>query len=270
MIRTRLAYLLLAASSAAASARAQITIWDWGDTASSQFGFAVAQVGDLDADSRRDVAIGAPHGQGAQPDSRYVFLISAQTGTVFRVLNGEQTGDLFGASLAGLDDLDGDGIDLGTAYVPPRWLGAGGRARRRVDRQCENSGVSVGLDGANWTERLALLGSATSNGDKLGIAVAIDGDTVIGGANYADTPNGLSGEAYVWDVDPPAVAVYCTAKTNSLGCVPAVGSSGTPVRSGIDPALVAGANAYCQFWSRDPQSPSTTGLSNALRAHIQP
>ncbi len=42
------------------------------------------------------------------------------------------------------------------------------------------------------------------------------------------------------------------------------------IDSGNDPALVVGADAYCQFWMRDPQSTSTTGLSGGLRAHIQP
>lgn len=42
------------------------------------------------------------------------------------------------------------------------------------------------------------------------------------------------------------------------------------IQSGADPALVAGADLYVQFWYRDPASPSTTGLSNALRTQVQP
>lgn len=42
------------------------------------------------------------------------------------------------------------------------------------------------------------------------------------------------------------------------------------IQSGADPALVAGEDAYCQYWTRDPASPSTTGLTNALRCRIQP
>jgi hypothetical protein len=141
---------------------------------------------------------------------------------------------------------------------------------------------------------------------------------------------------------PFPVASYCTAKTNSLGCLPAIGSSGlasmsastpftvsasnvvnqrngllfygfgaasapfqggtmcviapthrTPIqssngtsgaadcsgafaydfnaliRSGIDPALVAGAHVFAQYWYRDPLSASTTGLSNALAFWIR-
>ncbi len=136
-----------------------------------------------------------------------------------------------------------------------------------------------------------------------------------------------------------APTAYCTAKVNSLGCAPAIDSSGaasvssasafsvravnvlnqkqgllfygygqqaapfqggwlcvaTPTRrtpaqnsggssaptnncsgvysfdfnawaqSGFDPLLVAGQTVFAQYWSRDPASPSTTGLTNALR-----
>jgi hypothetical protein len=142
---------------------------------------------------------------------------------------------------------------------------------------------------------------------------------------------------------PTLPETYCTAKTNSQGCVPAVGFSGsastsssspftisatnvlnlksgllfygsgsnaapfqggtlcvqTPVRrtpiqssngnpppedcsgaysldfnaliqSSADPLLVPGARCFAQFWSRDPASPSTTGLTDALSFWICP
>ena len=47
---------------------------------------------------------------------------------------------------------------------------------------------------------------------------------------------------------------------------------GAYIQSGADPALVAGAQAYCQWWNRDPQDPAGfgTGLSNALVFGIAP
>lgn len=137
-------------------------------------------------------------------------------------------------------------------------------------------------------------------------------------------------------------SVYCTPKTNSLGCAPQIGWSGCPsanssapfeitcsqaitdksgllfygyaqaaspfqggtlcvqpptlrtpvqnsggatpntcegqysfdmnawIQSGSDANLVAGATAYAQYWMRDPGSPSTTGLSNALAFTVNP
>ena len=137
---------------------------------------------------------------------------------------------------------------------------------------------------------------------------------------------------------PPAPSVYCTAKTNSQGCVPAIAFNGAPqvaaggtfdislsnainqqngllfygtsgassapfhggtlcvnaplvrlplanaggqasptdcsgshsvdfnarIASGADPLLVAGAQVWAQFWTRDPASTSTTNTSDAL------
>jgi YD repeat-containing protein len=139
------------------------------------------------------------------------------------------------------------------------------------------------------------------------------------------------------------VRSYCTAKTNSLGCVPAIGWNGVPsvsssapftisaanvvnhkngllffgtngpnaapfqggtlcvkspvrrtaiqgsggtappaadcsgtyaydfnalVQSGVHPELVAGARVHAQYWSRDPASPSTTGLTDGIELLI--
>jgi len=36
------------------------------------------------------------------------------------------------------------------------------------------------------------------------------------------------------------------------------------IRSGVDPGLVPGEDVYAQYWSRDPQSPSQTGLTDGL------
>ncbi len=93
----------------------------------------------------------------------------------------------------------------------------------------DESGVGTGaakyftFDGAQWIERLELVGSQSAQNDWLGIAVAIDGDFVIAGAPKAST-----GETYVWRIDPPVTEIYCSAQINSQGCLPAIGSSGTP------------------------------------------
>ncbi len=42
------------------------------------------------------------------------------------------------------------------------------------------------------------------------------------------------------------------------------------IQSGFDALLIVGANVFGQFWMRDPQSPSTTGLSDGIRFAIAP
>ncbi len=41
------------------------------------------------------------------------------------------------------------------------------------------------------------------------------------------------------------------------------------IASGVDPALQSGVAVWCQYWSRDPQGPSATSLTNALTFTIQ-
>ena len=42
------------------------------------------------------------------------------------------------------------------------------------------------------------------------------------------------------------------------------------IAGGNDPQLVPGVQVWGQYWSRDPQSPSTTNLTNAFRTQVCP
>jgi hypothetical protein len=42
------------------------------------------------------------------------------------------------------------------------------------------------------------------------------------------------------------------------------------IQSGVDPTLVASSEVFCQYWSRDPASASTTSLSNGLHFLLNP
>lgn len=42
------------------------------------------------------------------------------------------------------------------------------------------------------------------------------------------------------------------------------------IASGVDPALVAGATVYCQYWQRDPQDATGYGFTGGLRFTIAP
>lgn len=42
------------------------------------------------------------------------------------------------------------------------------------------------------------------------------------------------------------------------------------IQSGVDPALVAGADVFAQYWSRDPAASPNSNLSNALQVRICP
>ncbi len=80
-------------------------------------GECVASAGDVDADGRADVLIGAPvvHNGGTEFGRVYLFrgpvLGAVPLSTADAVLTGEQVGDRAGSHTAGAGDVNGDGFD---------------------------------------------------------------------------------------------------------------------------------------------------------------
>ena len=83
------------------------------------------------------------------------------------------------------------------------------------------------FDGAAWTQEFKLVADDAAAADDLGFSVALDGDTLLTGAPGDDQGASNSGSAYVWRL-ARAPAFYCSSKTTSGGCLPAVAWSGTP------------------------------------------
>ena len=242
----------------------------------------------------------------------------------------------FGAAVRASPDLNRDGV--GDFLVGQPDYHSGGAAR----------GAVVVYSGATLTRIGAVTGAVNDRlGDViLGALQDVDGDLfpefVVAGST-SDNPVGDCGVVNLYGLFPSAPANYCTGKTNSLGCVPAISWSGsasasspapfsvtcssvinqrsgllmyshaphagayqggtfcvkaplkrtsqqssggspsgsdctgtysfnfTPqIQGGADPTLVTGAEIFCQYWSRDPQDPYGSSLSNALRFVINP
>src|SRR5712664_4943999 len=69
-----------------------------------RLGYAIADAGDLDGDGVSDIVISGPlEGPG------HVYLYSGATGELIDAIDAEAAGDFFGASVAGIGDVDGDG-----------------------------------------------------------------------------------------------------------------------------------------------------------------
>ncbi len=162
---------------------------------------------------------------------------------------GVQDDDFFGTSVA----IDGDrviagapghdlpgALDAGAAWIYERSGTAWAMAQKLVSDQPaagETLGTSVALEGdfalvggrdvavlferigATWvqTERLthSLVGVNFGNG------VALDQDRMLVGS--PDTQ-----EVFAYTLESQASSTYCTAKLNSLGCLPSIGFSGMP------------------------------------------
>ena len=157
-----------------------------GDSPSDWLGAAVAGVGDVDGDGRPDLLVGAPRGTPAQGSAR---LCSGAGGATLFSWQGLAPGDEFGRAVAGVGDLDGDGV-VDLAVGAPL-----------ADRGGMNSGSLTLYSGADGSELRSLDGATW---DQLGRSVVglgdLDGDglaEVAVGAPLADVGAFNSGSVLV-------------------------------------------------------------------------
>ena len=80
-----------------------------GSAASENFGTSVAGIGDIDGDSRGDIAVGAPFADSGAVDAGLVRVFSGDGGAVLHTFQGNSVAERFGTSVSGDCDIDGDG-----------------------------------------------------------------------------------------------------------------------------------------------------------------
>jgi len=111
-----------------------------GEDPFDQLGFPVASAGDFNGDGLSDVIAAAPGDDGNQSDAGRAFIFFGQldvgqfprtlTGAIDAdvILNGQITGDAFGAGAASAGDFNGDGVDdviVGAAGDDPNGTSSG-------------------------------------------------------------------------------------------------------------------------------------------------
>ncbi|MBL7009401.1 MAG: FG-GAP repeat protein [Planctomycetes bacterium] len=188
-------------------------------------GLALAAYGDWDGDGFDDFLIGAPGAVGAGLNAGSVYLVSGASGMMLLRIDGLVAGDEFGAAVAGIGDLDGDGwpeivvgapeadpaglADAGSAFV---YSGATGAVLRRFDGACL------------W--------------GRLGASVAPLGDLDLDGAE--DWLVGAPGEDPLANYDAGSVYVLSGATGNQLRRYDGVSSGGGAGASVAGPGDVDG------------------------------
>lgn len=158
-----------------------------------RFGHSLATVGDLNGDGRPELAVGAPEGGGVGAGAVYMLSLTANgaASSSLKIASGQNGGPVlpggsyFGSAVAGLGDVDGDGLpDLavgasreysftGAVYVMT--LSANGSAKTNVR-------VSSGVNGgpnlqsfAQFGSSIGLVGDINADGFKE-IAVSVGPD----------------------------------------------------------------------------------------------
>lgn len=108
-------------------AHSQSSLQSWsGGPGHPFFGQAVVSLGDVDGDGTPDMAVGDPSGAGFAGE---VSVFSGKSGALILSLSGQVPGNEFGASLAGLGDLNGDGVPDLAVGVPLSQVAGPGSGR---------------------------------------------------------------------------------------------------------------------------------------------
>jgi len=129
------------------------------------FGYSIERLGDWNADGVSDFAVGAPS-IAASPDTGFVRVYSGADRSILATLTGLNSSDNFGAAIANIGDLDGDGradLAVGSPQKSPASTGQ----------------VDVHLAaGGPFLFRLLGSGIADRFGTALSAAGDVDGDGV--------------------------------------------------------------------------------------------
>ena len=246
-----------------------------GSAATDQFGFSVATLADLNGDGKRELGVGAKGGS-------YVAIEDLARGERMSLLDVGVLGFSFGSAVCAAGDFDADGLADYAVGAPQMAPGANLLA-----------GSVFVFSSAPWSVAYCTAGT-TSNGCNAALSAsgvpslsATSGFTLTAIDVEGDKSGlifyGLSGRtALPWGLSTSFLCVKSpTQRTSTLSSGGTAGTcTGTISLDLLDwlathpGALGSGASVGtivdAQCWFRDPPSPKTTQLSNALEFILVP
>ena len=249
-------------------------------TFDTRFGTAVCASNDLNNDGVGEILVGSPDyftGFGGTPRG-VVTIFSGASGAHWTHVFGI-SGDLLGGSITGaFEDLDGDGFE---EFVVAGPLSDAGGTDSGV-LKCYRLFPVVQV--AYCTGKINSLGCTPWMWASGTVSASSSSPFVVNASNFISQKTGLLFYSHQPASAPFQGGFKCTgnptvrtALQNSGGSASGADCTGTysydfnaRIQSGVDPTLVAGAEVFAQYWARDPASPSSTSLSNALRLLINP
>jgi hypothetical protein len=142
----------------------------------------------------------------------YHFVVFERTGSTWTQTATLQSSDIVVGNAGGSSvGVHGDTIYLGLAGAH------------------SNTGVVdvFQRQGGGWAQTARIFPDVPVANGHFGQTLAVDGTTLVVGASASAT--GATGSVYMFDITSLAQPqTYCTAKLNSLGCLPAIASTGVP------------------------------------------
>ncbi len=202
-----------------------------GDSAGDNLGYAVSGAGDVNGDGFDDLIVGAYQDDNNGSASGSARVFSGATGAILYTFNGDAADDLFGYSVSGAGDVNGDGFDDLVAGAP------------FDDDNGDASGSARVFSGKDGAILYTFNGDAA--GDQLGWSVSgagdIDGDgfdDLIVGAPFDDNNGADSGSARVFSGANGAVLYTRSGNSAGDGFGRSVSGAGDVNGDGFDDLIV--------------------------------
>jgi len=217
----------------------QPVLWTFAGQPGEMLGQAVAPIGDITGDGRMDFAIGSIGSNAESEDSGRVYVLSGVNGAMLYAIDGGAPNQSFGYSIAGLGDVNGDGVPDFAVGAPAadrfgNPAGAGqvtihSGADGALIRNCASPEVAVG-DG--FGAAIASIGDVTGDSVRDFVATAPGIDKAFGfsGADCAPlyTLSGAPGERFGFRASPRSITGGTATMVDIVSILPDADGDGVP------------------------------------------